>query len=111
MESENINQTEAESFEELGIEKIPYVMKRQRHNFDELTFDEHGDIIIDDDEDKDDDYSVSEPVPSKRKRKTRIDDEDIQPSKKTKPTSFECEKCGTTFSRKLNLTRHIKSKH
>ena len=57
-------------------------MKRQRHNFKELTFDEHGDIIIEEDEDKDDDYSVTELMPSTRKRKTKIDDEDIQPIKR-----------------------------
>ena len=126
------------SFEALGIRKLPVITKRRKQNFSDLQIDDNG--IIDIDDDFDDDFisseeelllveesdwetnipeTVTERRSSKRKAKTtevaikrkRMDKVVPEKGSKSKDGIFQCEVCATKFSRKDNMLRHVKNKH
>ena len=120
-----------DSLQSLGIDKLPEVSKRRRHDFDDLAIDEEGNINFEEEDDEfdahseellliddEDEWSKPETPLIKTKRKATINhDEPRAKKKKTvvekNPTksNLQCPECGQIFTRKDNLSRHVKNKH
>ena len=114
--------------EELGIVKLPVYSRRIKQTFPGLVIDEEGSIDI---EESDDEYTIEEihieDQPQKKNRPKRkvITESLLIPNKRTRPekvkqankssasqkTSFMCDICQASLSRKDSLTRHMKKMH
>ena len=106
----NSSQNFSETFEELGINQLPLVTKRRKHNLAELQIDEHGKIDVE--EDDDDDFSIFETKGRKRKMEGRENPVKTKKAKKNiSATKFTCDVCGSNFTRTFNLNRHKKTFH
>ena len=127
-ENHEKNRTASESLKDLGIVKLPVVTKRRKQNFNDLVIDDNGDIQLEDVDDgeyfksRDELLLVEEEdIPSKslRQRKPvgkRKVDEQVQASKRQKMENsttnlLQCLQCEVSFTRKDNLSRHIRNKH
>ena len=114
------------TLEEIGIEKLPEFSKRIKQNFNGLVIDADGQVEI---EESDDEYIASDDD-----EKLLIEEEDValnqnirkrkatetqrKPLKKQRSNTqseekntLKCNVCGTAFSRKDNLSRHMRNKH
>ena len=117
------------SMEELGITKLPEYSKRIKQNFNGLIMDSNGVVeaeesndeyvASDDDDDTEKLLVEDEDIPNFRNnRKRKAIEEKQKQNKKTKSTKqsgadkkLSCETCSISFSRKDNLSRHIRNKH
>ena len=118
-----------DSLEELGIVALPVVAKRRKQNFRDLNIDDNGDIMLDDDEDDEDFESRDEILLAeeeditfarsskrnhhnsrKRKADTQVKEKKRQ-KVQTSTNTLQCSHCKLSFTRKDNLSRHIRNKH
>ena len=121
------SETSSESLEDLGIVSLPVVTKRRRQNLHDLIIDENGEIEVDDEDDEDFSWRdellmlEEEDIPSKslrhRKpvaRKRKADEKAQEPKRQRMEKStniLQCLQCDVSFTRKDNLSRHIRNKH
>ena len=105
--------------------------KRRHHDFEDLAIDEEGNINVEEDDDEfdahseehlliddDDDWSKPETPLIKTKRKATTKHDETQAKKKKtvveknpSKINFQCPECGQIFTRKDNLSRHVRNKH
>ena len=103
------------------MEKLPEFSKRIQQNFKDLVINANGFV---EGEDCDDEYVNGEDTEKlliedeilpnfrqKRKRKTTEENEKTTKKTKTSKQPLSCEICSVSFSRKDNLSRHVRNKH
>ena len=110
----HINCWDENNLEQLGIQQLPYYSRRIKQNFNGLLIDDEGSIEV---EESDEEYEIKDietVVNQSRKRKVT---ERLQTNKKPKnsqikeKTSFSCDICNASLSRKDSLMRHNKKMH
>ena len=117
------------SLEDFGIKKLPEITKRRKQDLRDLVMDENGDLVLDYD-DKDEDFvsrdelllieeeDLGHIITSRRRKPTmkkRKVDEVVIPKKRQKQAEtsnvLQCKQCNLSFTRKDNLSRHVRNKH
>ena len=104
------------TLEEMGIQKLPEISKRIKQNFDGIMIDAEGNLDIDESDDEyleDEDEKLLIDGGKRNKRKARqISNNNLKKQKSVSNDKLlDCEICGTSFTRKDNLARHLKNKH